>query len=45
MQFPDIRKPDLLVSSVFGSNCRREQLFCVMKDVESGTRTRFTDGH
>jgi hypothetical protein len=31
--------------SVFGCNCRCEQLFSLMKSVISRTRTRLTDGH
>jgi hypothetical protein len=35
--FPDIRKCVLLMSSVFGSNHRCEQLFSLMKNVKSRT--------
>jgi hypothetical protein len=41
---PDVRKRDLLMSSVFGSACRYEQLFNLMKNVKSRTRMRLTDG-
>jgi hypothetical protein len=35
----------LLMSSVFGSSCRCEQLFSLTKSVISGTRTRRTGKH
>jgi hypothetical protein len=35
----------LLMSSVFGANCRREQLLSVMKNVKSKIRTSLTDEH
>jgi hypothetical protein len=40
---PDVRKLDLLMSSVFCSTCPCEQLFSAMKKVKSGTRTHLTD--
>jgi hypothetical protein len=40
-----IRKHVLLMSSVFGSSYRCEQLFSIMKNVRSRTRTRLTDEH
>jgi hypothetical protein len=33
------------MSSVFGSNCRCEQLFSLMENVKSRAKTRFTDEH
>jgi hypothetical protein len=43
--FPDIRKDVLLVPSVFGSNYRCGQLYSLMKNVRSRSRTRLTDEH
>jgi hypothetical protein len=38
MQLPQLKRQALLTSSVFGRNCRYEQLFSLMKNVKSRLR-------